>query len=65
MSEGGPIYRVIQQTLANGSKGWFWFLDWSQEVYADNGLFGPFRSEEEALRHAKETLRNVDDEPLH
>jgi hypothetical protein len=65
MSEGSPIYRAIQQTLANGSEGWFWFLDWSQEVHTANGLVGPFRSEDEALRHAKETLRIVDDERLH
>jgi hypothetical protein len=47
-----PSFRVVSQTLADKSTGWFWGMD----VLRDDGLIGPFETEEEATKDAKETL---------
>jgi hypothetical protein len=51
-----PIYRIVEQRLSDGGRVWFWHLEWSQRDPRDNGLIGPFLSQEEADKDARETL---------
>jgi hypothetical protein len=49
--EASPSYSVVKQ-----EKGWFWCSYAAQEVGGRNALVGPFPSQEEAEKDAKETL---------
>jgi hypothetical protein len=52
-----PDYRVVQRDLPDKSIGWFSFVD----VPRNDGLIGPFETEDEAIKDARETLGIVDE----
>jgi hypothetical protein len=47
-----PTFLLVQQTLPDKRNGWFWRLD----IQRDDGLIGPFETEDEAVKDARETL---------
>jgi hypothetical protein len=55
--EASPGYSVVKQ-----ERGWFWCSYAVQEVGGRDALVGPFPSQEEAEKDAKETLGPRDGE---
>jgi hypothetical protein len=47
----GPSYSIVKQ-----ESGWFWCSYGAQEIAGRNPLIGPFPFQEEAEKHAEETL---------
>jgi hypothetical protein len=50
--EASPSYNVVKQ-----ERGWFWCSYAVQELGGRDALVGPFPSQEEAEKDARETLR--------
>jgi hypothetical protein len=50
--EASPSYSIVKQET-----GWFWCSYAAQEISGRDALIGPFPSQEEAEKDAKESLR--------
>jgi hypothetical protein len=55
VKEASPSYSVVKL-----EKGWFWTSNAVQEVQGGEALIGPFPSQEEAEKDARETLAQRD-----
>jgi hypothetical protein len=49
--EASPSYSIVKQ-----ERGWFWCSYAAQEIRGRSALIGPFPSQEEAEKDARETI---------